>query len=166
MKIRIVGAQLFHVDGRTHTTELIVAFRSFANAPQSDTFWLQRELPCCSEQTVAPYIINWFLTPRPCVYCAVRTEYFNLLQVNFLREVFSHSVNQRCMVWSPSKIRLTRHMPLSLYNCKPFSHARSEVISCVDEDTEPSDATPCWLVESYGKFRCHLLPSTFRFKQS
>ena len=30
MKIRLVGAELFHEDGRT---ELIAAFRNFANAP-------------------------------------------------------------------------------------------------------------------------------------
>jgi len=39
MKIRQVGAELFHVDGRTDEqtdiTKLIVAFRNFANAPQN-----------------------------------------------------------------------------------------------------------------------------------
>jgi len=34
MKIRPVGAELFHTDGQTDMTELIVAFRNFANAPQ------------------------------------------------------------------------------------------------------------------------------------
>jgi hypothetical protein len=38
MKIRLVGAQLFHADGRTDrqtdTTKLIVALRNFANAPK------------------------------------------------------------------------------------------------------------------------------------
>ena len=33
MKIRQVGAKLFHEDGRTHMTKLTVAFRNFANAP-------------------------------------------------------------------------------------------------------------------------------------
>jgi len=37
MKIRPVGAELYHVerraDGRTDMTKLIVAFRNFANAP-------------------------------------------------------------------------------------------------------------------------------------
>jgi hypothetical protein len=33
MKIRPVGAELFHAGGRTDMTNLIVAFRSFANAP-------------------------------------------------------------------------------------------------------------------------------------
>jgi hypothetical protein len=38
MKIRPVGAELFHTDGQTdgqiHTTKLIVAFRNFENAPK------------------------------------------------------------------------------------------------------------------------------------
>jgi hypothetical protein len=35
MKIRSVGAELFHSDGRTHfMTKLKVAFRNFANAPK------------------------------------------------------------------------------------------------------------------------------------
>jgi hypothetical protein len=33
VKIRPVGAELVHADGRTDTTKLIVAFRNFANAP-------------------------------------------------------------------------------------------------------------------------------------
>ena len=33
MKIRAVGAKVFHVDGRTDTTKLMVDFRSFANVP-------------------------------------------------------------------------------------------------------------------------------------
>jgi hypothetical protein len=48
MKIRPVGAELFHTDGRTDTqtdmTKLIVAFRNFADAPTKCkvflyTFW-------------------------------------------------------------------------------------------------------------------------------
>jgi len=34
MKIRPVGAELFHADRRTYMTKLIVAFRNFANAPK------------------------------------------------------------------------------------------------------------------------------------
>jgi hypothetical protein len=41
MKIRQVGAELFHADGRpdrqTHMTKLTVAFRNFANAPKNNT---------------------------------------------------------------------------------------------------------------------------------
>ena len=32
IKIRPVGAELFHADGQTDMTKLIVAFRNFANA--------------------------------------------------------------------------------------------------------------------------------------
>jgi hypothetical protein len=35
MKIRPVGAELFHADRRTDMTKLIVAFRNFANAPKN-----------------------------------------------------------------------------------------------------------------------------------
>jgi hypothetical protein len=34
MKIRPVGAELFHADGRTDMMKIIVAFRNFANAPK------------------------------------------------------------------------------------------------------------------------------------
>jgi hypothetical protein len=34
MKIRPVGAELFHVDGQTYMAKLIVAFRNFAIAPK------------------------------------------------------------------------------------------------------------------------------------
>ena len=34
MKIRQVGAQLFHVDGRTDVMKLTVALRNFAHAPK------------------------------------------------------------------------------------------------------------------------------------
>ena len=34
MKIRPVGAELFHADRRTDMTKLIVAIRNFANAPK------------------------------------------------------------------------------------------------------------------------------------
>jgi hypothetical protein len=37
MKIRPVGAELFHADGRTDTTKLIVAFRNFGNASNKRT---------------------------------------------------------------------------------------------------------------------------------
>ena len=35
MKIRQVGAELYHVDGRTDMTKLIAAFRNFVNAPKN-----------------------------------------------------------------------------------------------------------------------------------
>jgi hypothetical protein len=41
MKIHPVGAELFHTDGRTDMTKLIVAFRNFANAPNyNSTEWV------------------------------------------------------------------------------------------------------------------------------
>jgi hypothetical protein len=33
IKIRPLGAELFHADGRTDMTKLIVAFRNFAKSP-------------------------------------------------------------------------------------------------------------------------------------
>ena len=36
MKIRSVGTELFHADGRTGMTKPAVAFRSFAIAPESE----------------------------------------------------------------------------------------------------------------------------------
>jgi hypothetical protein len=35
IKILLVGAELFHADGRIDMTKQIVAFRSFANAPKN-----------------------------------------------------------------------------------------------------------------------------------
>ena len=35
MKIRPVGAELFHADRRTDITKLVVAFRNVANAPRN-----------------------------------------------------------------------------------------------------------------------------------
>jgi hypothetical protein len=36
MKFRPVGAELFHADGQTNMTKLIVAFRNFVNAPKNE----------------------------------------------------------------------------------------------------------------------------------
>jgi len=41
MKIRSLGAELFHADGRTYTTKLIVAFRNFAKSRKN--IWEKRE---------------------------------------------------------------------------------------------------------------------------
>jgi len=40
MKIRLVGPELFHADGRTDMTKLIVAFRNFANTPNNSQYTL------------------------------------------------------------------------------------------------------------------------------
>ena len=34
MKINLVGAELFHTDGKTDMTKLIIAFLNFANVPK------------------------------------------------------------------------------------------------------------------------------------
>ena len=36
MKMRTVGAELFHADEQTDMTKLIVAFHTFANAPKNE----------------------------------------------------------------------------------------------------------------------------------
>jgi hypothetical protein len=36
--MRPVGAELFHANGQTDTSKLIVAFRNFANAPRNSIF--------------------------------------------------------------------------------------------------------------------------------
>jgi len=42
---RSSGAELFHADGRTDMTELIVAFRNFANAPKKLKYSSVRRSP-------------------------------------------------------------------------------------------------------------------------
>jgi hypothetical protein len=37
MKIRPVGAEVFHADGQTDVAQLIVAFRTFANSPETQS---------------------------------------------------------------------------------------------------------------------------------
>ena len=53
MKIRPVGAELFHVDERTNRLtdlrKLIVAFRDFAKALQNRMSFLDFKLSSCSE---------------------------------------------------------------------------------------------------------------------
>jgi len=41
-KIRPVGAELFHADGRTDTTKLTVAFRNFPNTPKNNSYLTER----------------------------------------------------------------------------------------------------------------------------
>jgi hypothetical protein len=49
MNIRSVGAELFHADGRTGMTKLIVAFRNFANAPNNAFY---------GDRISAPAVVN------------------------------------------------------------------------------------------------------------
>jgi hypothetical protein len=44
MKIRPVGAELFHADGQTDITKIIVAFRRFGEAPKKVILKLTPEL--------------------------------------------------------------------------------------------------------------------------
>jgi hypothetical protein len=44
MKIRPVGDELFHADGRTGMRKLIVAFRNFSKAPKDRHFYKQRQV--------------------------------------------------------------------------------------------------------------------------
>ena len=46
IKIRPVGAELFHEDGRMDTNKLTVAFRSFANAPKNTLIILAAKVKC------------------------------------------------------------------------------------------------------------------------
>jgi len=41
MKIRLMGAELFHTDGQTDMTRLMVTFRNFANAPKKEDSKMQ-----------------------------------------------------------------------------------------------------------------------------
>jgi len=49
MKIRPVGAELFHAYRRTDMTQLIAAFRNFANAPKN--WWCPQNLWICHHAT-------------------------------------------------------------------------------------------------------------------
>jgi hypothetical protein len=62
MKIRLVVAELFHADRRTDISKLIVAFRSFANAPKNylSTTFRYRIGPC-------PEAKNKVTGPRGCL---------------------------------------------------------------------------------------------------
>jgi hypothetical protein len=69
MKIRLVGAEIFHTDGRTdretRMTKLIVVFRNFSNSPTNWKFRLQNVLVCFMwiwEQTaiISPYLIGFY----------------------------------------------------------------------------------------------------------
>jgi hypothetical protein len=44
MKIRPVGAGLFHADGQADTTKLVVAFRNFVNVPKTRHTFLSTQV--------------------------------------------------------------------------------------------------------------------------
>jgi hypothetical protein len=49
MKIRPVGAELFHADRRTDVTKLRVAFHILSNASNEQSLMLKEIIPICSE---------------------------------------------------------------------------------------------------------------------
>jgi hypothetical protein len=51
MKIRPVGAELFHADGETDMTKLTVAFRNFSNAPKNGNGTLFLKVRSCHCRT-------------------------------------------------------------------------------------------------------------------
>ena len=62
MKIRPAGAELFHADRRTDMTKLIVAYRSFANAPKNTwvliiTWSQQSHQNECARDSITKYLI-------------------------------------------------------------------------------------------------------------
>jgi hypothetical protein len=57
MKIRPVGAELFHADGRTDMTKLIVTFLNFANTPKN----VKVRPITCHEGIGSRYLVVLFL---------------------------------------------------------------------------------------------------------
>jgi hypothetical protein len=49
MKINPLVAELFHADGQTNMTNLIVAFRNFANWPKNLRFQKKVKLSLCTQ---------------------------------------------------------------------------------------------------------------------
>jgi len=83
MKIRPVGAELFHTDGQTDMTKLIVVFRNFANAPKNEQSGarIMRCLMSCFPFRALCVLIFVFLAAReplmpdlaePCCRCKTR----------------------------------------------------------------------------------------------
>jgi hypothetical protein len=59
IKIRAVGAELFHADGRTDTTKLLVAFRNFAKVPKNQFVLYWKTVAVCSRiHTKHKYILS------------------------------------------------------------------------------------------------------------
>ena len=86
MNIRPVGAELFHEDGRTDITKLIVAFCSFANTPKNELG--------AGKQATAASVFNTFII----------NQLLYLQRMHFKRKVPSHTV-------SPLATDRTRHLP-------------------------------------------------------
>jgi hypothetical protein len=111
MKIRPVGAELFHADGQTDM-KLIINFRNFGSAPEIPrsahtvylcVLWVSQN----KQPLFPPYNINWlvFITEMVCVYCAVRTGSLYILEMQVAKGFlwFSSVLQQIC---SPYHIEL------------------------------------------------------------
>ena len=104
MKIRLVGAELFHADLRTDRqtdrwtnrqrdmTKLIVAFRNFANAPKSETAKtisvpaLNVVLSSGESQDIANQFNNTIQEIVRYALCLIASVTFNVININeFLR---------------------------------------------------------------------------------
>ena len=85
MKIRPLGAVLMLSDRRTDRTKVTVSFSVNTTAPDSSTFCLHGVVLCFvwnSEQMAIISLYKWFLHLRYNIYCAVRAESLNIIQVN------------------------------------------------------------------------------------
>ena len=70
MKIRPLGAVLFHADGRTDMTKLTAAFHSFANEPKNSPY-----IP----YTCSTWLV--FVTETHCETCEVRTQSLGITSI-------------------------------------------------------------------------------------
>jgi len=97
MKIRPVGAELFHAgkqtDGKTGGgtdgqawEEAKCRFSHFANTPKTvcSCYTVHIFILYESQNKQPLYNINWliFITAKDCVYCTVRTKSLSVIQIN------------------------------------------------------------------------------------
>jgi hypothetical protein len=79
MKIRSIGAELFHADGETHMTKLTKSLLSFANAPKNvhsaHTVFMRFVFISQGTATYAVYRRIGFTSEIKSVFCGVRTGY-------------------------------------------------------------------------------------------
>jgi hypothetical protein len=61
MKIHPVVAQLFHADGQTDMTKLIVGFRNFANAPKSEQKYTYIKIRIPQINVASHLLKNWVI---------------------------------------------------------------------------------------------------------
>jgi hypothetical protein len=99
------GNRVFHADGRTDMTKLILTSRNFANAPKISTFCphsVFMRFGWISEQTaiISLYGINWFviITETECVYCAIRTGSLTTVHVICLKSFISYCTKFLCSI--------------------------------------------------------------------